>query len=317
MVVVRLDTRADERQRQLGGFEAISSLLKDFRDKETARQDKQQLLDFVKLTQSGMSTEEAAAQVTASQPQFDSGLGGIFQRLGHGGANPQSVLNIAIQSQLDKPSDLEAREREAKIEANKALAESRRGKVATDKPTAGQKQRDADIKVLNDKKKTQDQKNEARIRLESNPDLFDISEVGSERIDKEFTKFAKIAKESKKLKIPVPGKILDKMFGEEAFNKILQDVTDQGLSEGISPESTEEAFITWWDEQAAKGDKIKGFGVEFQPRTKFQAGTDIDSLIEKALTDGKINQDELTTITEGLKKDPSKVEQVRRLIESR
>ena len=305
-----LGTRADERQRQLGGFEAVSSLLKDFRDKETARQDKQQLLDFVKLTQSGMSTEEAAAQVTASQPEFDPGLGGIFQRFGAGGADPRSVLNIALKSQLDKPSDLEVREREARIGASEALTASRKGTGQIGR-TKAQKQRDSDAKIIANEKSEPQQIAEARNRMAALPKeaLFDAADA--DLADGEFTD---IFKGLKKLKVKVPGARFDKFFGEDAFAAALEEAKKRGLDEGIDPDTMEDALTQWWDEQAAKSDfKQKGFGKEFQPRSEFKVAVDAD-IFQKALTDGKINQEELESAKRIIAANPEREDEIRKAL---
>jgi len=247
----------------------------------------------IELEGQGIAPEEASRQaaleISNEQSDFGGGvLGGLKSFVsGFDPAGPGAFTAPIAERLLNQPQGLDAEKVRSQVEANQALTASRTGKTAVNKPTPGQKRRDADIAILKSDKKNE-KKREARNRLSASEDLFDISEAPQEAIDKEF---AKITKELKKLKIDVPGKKLDKMFGEKAFNQGLQDSIDQGLSEGIDPASTEAAFIKWWDEQAAKGDKIKGFGVEFQARSDFgEAGA-----IEKALSDGKINQEERDT----------------------
>lgn len=314
---IRLGTREDERQRQLGGLEAVTNLLEDFRRKETARQDKQQILDFVKFTSQGISPEEAAGRVVSSEPSFDKGLAGIFQRLGAGGADPSSVLNIALKSQLNKPSEIDIREQEADIEATKALAEQRRAP----------KKEPSDIITFRDKTgKTQ----KRRVSRERQNEAFEqiITEGGS---------FAKPKTEDDKNK--------QISFWQTQLRKTLDDFgTVIPGSEKLNQRAAKEVSRLLKETEIKKDEdllpafqkiKTKIPGVKINPKTgrpqlKFDlktklvtsvGGQKLDTPLEKELADqfgellilsktGKLSQEEMDAADRILEKDPERITEV-------
>ena len=283
-------------------------------EREQVRQDRQRISDFIteniRLTGENPDmdpdqiAQQAAANVTAKEPQFSGGIAGGFQRfasrLGPGG--PSTALTGPIAGELlNQPTGLRADVIKEQILASQA---SRQQKAdAPEKPTAGQRQRDSDITIVNSSKSTPGQKTEARERLKSSPDLFEVNE-SDEELAKEFQK---VLKGKKKIK---SGRTLDKVFGKEAFDAALEEAIENGLKEGASPESVTQAFENFWDEQfqKEKGQKFQ----KFQDRKEFASS--IEEALQKALKAGTIDAGDVEKARKLIKDNPANEAKVLELL---
>ncbi len=305
---------------------------------ERLRQDRQNLSDFVsenlrlqgenaKLPEDlQLSPDEisqrAALSVTQKDPQFAKGLQGAFQKFASGlTPGPSTMLTGPIaEGLLSEPTGIRRDLIKSQIEATRALATSRTG--VEEGPTKEDKARDRDIAIVTREKAPGGQKNQAFARLRKNKALFKIT-ASVEETDEIFRP---ITEGLKDLKVKVPGAIVDKMFGKEAFDAGLKEAKLEGLRQGVHEDSTEEAFVAWWDAEAAKKDP-KGFGREFQPTSEFRdTGVDaitgaakiapqetgIAELIENARKAGSINQEELASIQRALQNNPDSEAEIRK-----
>jgi len=304
--------------------------------REKIRQDRQQINDFVAETiriqgeNKGLTKDEvfqlASERIISKGPQFSGGLAGVGQKFSSkfmGG--PSTALSGPLAERaFDEPTGIRRDAITAQIEANQALTEQRKAGTAagTIKATPGQKQRDADIKIINDEKATPGAIEEAKARLLQSADLF-APTLSVEDNDEDFRALLK-DKAVKGLKIDVAGAKFDNQFGEEAFNKALELAKEKALKVGVSPDAVEQQFGEWWDAEAAK-ENPKGFGRLVQPRSEFKGeiqtlpaetdnlgtpqilpDTDLSPAIIQALKAGSINQQEFDSAKKILGQDPNK-----------
>ncbi len=257
-------------------------------------------------------SQRAALSVTQKDPQFAKGLQGAFQKFASGlTPGPSTMLTGPIaEGLLSEPTGIRRDLIKSQIEATRALATSRTG--VEEGPTKEDKARDRDIAIVTREKAPGGQKNQAFARLRKNKALFKIT-ASVEETDEIFRPRMEKLKD---LKIKAPGNIFrkiggDKMFGKEAFDAGLEKAKLEGLRQGVHEDSTEEAFVAWWDAEAAKEDP-KGFGREFQPTSEFR-DTDVDILtqIEEALKAGTVTQEERDTAIKALQTDPTKADVIR------
>ncbi len=250
----------------------INRVLDLLTQREKLRQDKQLTSDFVtesiRLMNQGVDPDEAgrlaALTITEKGPTFDKGIAGLFQKFSSP-RGPSTTLTGPIASGiLGEPTGIRRDVIKAQLEATQALTKQRRGVGGVVKPTAGQKQRDSDIAIVNREKATPTQKNEAKSRLLASGQLVEPN-ASKEEIDAEFSDVMDGLKELSKVQ---KGDVLDRRFGKDAFDAGLKESEDRALKEGVDPRSIKEKFNTWWDEQFAK-EEGQTFQ-KFQDRKEFQ-----------------------------------------------
>lgn len=312
-ILSAIDLRtAAERQgitRNMQFAQSLTRILETAGRKEQVRQERQTLDRIATAIAGGATTIEAISAVAKQRPEFGGGFTGGLQRFASAfqpspGRIGRGIQETTIGSRLREilsPSLLSPEEqtKAAKIKAG-LLPRAEEAPKAFEQTAAG-KARDRDIKFLTDRHKTGENKGKlmstpvqqeaARRRLRANPSLGDIKQG---QID-----YAEVLEGKPKEKVG----LLDKAFGEEAYNEALQEIKDTALAQGATESSVEADFNSWWDKNAAAGSKGQpGFGRRLVPRQNFKGSG------KKALT--KLDQTTATDILQEVGGDKEKAREL-------
>ena len=261
------------------GARQIESFLSKIGAKEQQRQEQNQISRILETVQGGGATIDDIVNAARSDPQFDKGLGGLFQKFssrhqpqpgriskGIGESVISGRLSEALATQGFTPDErLKARKVKERIEPGSSAALRQ---VESFEATKAEKAFERDSKKLgklitDGKAKNSPIASRLRRQLRGNPDL-QLAEGGGD--------FTEDLKGKEKVRI---GKI-DQAFGETAYNETLQELKDQALVNGFDEASVEDDFNRWWDEKAAQGAKGQpGFGKLVVPRAEFMTVAEV------------------------------------------
>jgi hypothetical protein len=255
--------------------QAIQNILKTIGAAEQKRQERQTLDRVATAVAGGATTIEAIAAVSKQGPEFSGGLPGIIQRAGSAfqpspGRIGQGIDETVIGSRLSQilnPSLLSPEEQRQAARIKGGLEAPAGDGVA--KPTKQQTQRDRDLAIIADDKKTDFQKQEARKRLDEDPSLPRKQLPSGKDFSKELDNVEQAAKNT------VAGTLKEgKFFGAKAYNKLLARLEDLARVSGFDTKGVKAELDRWWDARVNKeqGPGLKGSLTRntLTPRSKFQ-----------------------------------------------
>lgn len=277
---------------------AIARILQTTGRAEQVRQERQTLDRIATAIAGGATTIEAISAIAKQSPEFSGGFTGGLQRFASAfqpspGRIGQGIQEDVVGSRLREilsPSLLSPEEqREIKLFGQR----ERPGAAAVPGPTKQQTQRDRDLAVLANPKKSDFQKAEARKRLDKDPSQprNPVPTGGT------YDEFLKKADEN----ATAAGRPIKegKLFGKKAYTATLKIVEDEARAQGLDPTGVKVDFDRWWDARVNKEQGPEGFGTKgalttntLVRRSKFQKVSVEDEL--KNLSD-----EELKKIIEG------------------
>ncbi len=288
-VLSPIDLRTSEERRGLSksqrNIQAITGIMQLLGQAEQKRRERQQLDSIATAIAAGATSIEAInAEVNkAKQTQFSGGISGILQRIG-GGFQPspgggvgqgiqQAIVGQGLKQALaPKPLLTGEEQREGALIKAGIKPKAGTGPTVT-APSKQQKQRDRDLAIIGNKKKSEFQKVEARKRIDKDPSQ-PRNPVPSGGTYDEFLN------DTDKVK----GK-----FGKKAYNKTLAKVEDEARTQGLDPKGIKRDFDRWWDARV-KNERTGAFGGGFTrnvttPRSEFQdvSNEDISQLSDEEL----------------------------------
>lgn len=241
--------------------QSISNILKTIGQAEQARQERQTLDRVATAIAGGATTIEAISAVAKQSPGFSGGIPGIIQKAGSAfqpspGRIGQGIDETVIGSKLREilsPS----------VETVEA-------------PTKQQTQRDRDLAIIANEKKTDFQKQEARKRLDADPSLP----------RKPLPTGRDFAKELKNITEGTGKTLKDgKLFNEKAYKKLLARLEDLARLNGFDITSVKKELDRWWDARVNKeqGPGLKGSLTKntLVPRSEFQDITDEEKNLDE------------------------------------
>lgn len=238
---------------------AVADLITALGQAEGIRQKRAQTQNVLDLLGQGKGIDEIAGSLATPGPtQFDPGFKGILQRVGSPFAMKPDPLD-AISAALG------VRGQQSLIAARESLT-GQRETTAAEGPkltVAGQKRNDAtNIRKLNNPKVNFNQSLTALNELSQSQQLNDTLLRNDETDDlfKKAVKGAKDARETRK----GGGKfgISDEINGQAVYVKAFTDIISEATTAGFTPQSTLQAFNSFWDERfnAEKGQGFQKFG---------------------------------------------------------
>ncbi len=265
------------------GVEQIKNLLRIVGEAENKRRERQTLDRIVRAIGAGQTDIEAIASVAREEPTFGGGFRGGLQKIaglfgGEGGGIEsqiqQSIIGNALQKALSPPgqipSGLEPVGATRGPTGQVTTRFERPGVGGVAAPTKQQTQRDRDLAVIGNDKKSDFQKAEARKRLDKDPSQprNPIPEGGN------FDEFL-VDEEKEKGK-----------FGKRAYDATLQRVEDEARKQGLNPKDAKADFDKWWDARV-KNERTGALGGALTknvttPRSEFQKGVVEDNTLDEA-----------------------------------
>ncbi|KKN74438.1 hypothetical protein LCGC14_0390580 [marine sediment metagenome] len=290
---------------------AIAGILETVGRAEKARRDSETLDRVARALSSGATNIEAIA---GQEPSFGGGLQGVLQKVS-GAFQPegsmresilQSIIGQKLKQTLNPPLLTRDEERE------KALfgIRDRPGAPTVKAPTKQQSQRDRDLATIENKNKSDFQKDEARKRLDKDPSQ-PRKPVPSGGTYDEF-----LNDEDK-----VKGK-----FGKEAYEATLKIVKDEARLQGMDPKQVKQDFDRWWDARV-KEERTSFIGPGIfeknitTPRAEFQSETPTPGLEQNAPRPelgpfwDDLSEEEKKEIIQRLDEDPNNIKAILRILE--
>lgn len=262
-------------------IQSLTNILKTVGQAEQVRQERQDLDRIATALAGGASTVEAIAAVAKQKAEFSSGIQGMVQRLGSAfqpspGGVGQGIDETVIGSKLREilsPSLLSTEEqRELKL-----FGQRERPGTTVAAPSKQQTQRDRDLAIIANEKKTDFQKQEARKRLDEDPSLPRKTLPSGKDFKKALEEVEQTAKGT------VAGTLKEgkrKLFGKKAYNKLLARLEDLARMSGFEIDGVKTELDRWWDAkvQNERGGKLGGITVNdtLTPRSEFQEEGEID-----------------------------------------
>lgn len=324
-VLPTIDLRTGEQQRgeTQQTQKMIAGILETIGQAEKARRDSETLDRVARVLSSGATNIEAITAAAGQEPEFGGGLQGILQKVSgafapQGGGVRESILQSIVGQKLQQalsPPPLLTRAEER----DKALfgIRDRPGQSSVAAPTKQQSQRDRDLAIIGNEKKSDFQKEEARKRLDQDPSQ-PKKPIPSGGTYEEFLD------DTDKVK----GK-----FGKEAYEAAIRRVEDEARLQGLDPKQVEQDFDRWWDERV-KNERTGLLGGALTrnvtvPRTEFQAETlttptkGQHRLVQKANAPSPelepfwkdLSEDEKKEIIQRLEEDPDNIKAILRILE--
>ena len=279
--------------------QAILGILKTVGAAEKKRRERQTLDRIVRAIGAGQTDIEAIASVAREEPTFGGGFRGGLQKIaglfsGEGGGIEsqiqQSIIGNALQKALSPPgqipSGLEPVGATRGPTGQVTTRFERPGVGGVAAPTKQQTQRDRDLAVIGNDKKSDFQKAEARKRLDKDPSQPRNPVPPGGTYD-EFLQQADEAAES----IGRPIKE-GKLFGKKAYEATLRIVEDEARKQGLDPKGVKKDFDRWWDARVDKEQGPPGVGT----KGAFTTNTLVRRSTFQELDVGDLSDDELLKI---------------------
>ena len=274
--------RGESQQNQ----QAIAGILETMGRAEKARRDSQTLDRVARALSSGGTITEAIAAVN-QEPSFGGGFQGMLQKIS-GGFSPegggmresilQSIIGQKLQAALQPeiPAGLALESITESPTGGRTRRFARPGTPSPAAPSKQQSQRDRDLATIDNKNKSDFQKDEARKRLDQDPSQprKPVPSGGT------YDEFLEEAEEQQKEKV---GTFRDKNndFGKTAYDATLRIVEDEARLQGLDPKQAKQDFDRWWDARV-KEERTSFIGPGIfeknvtVPRAEFQGGVNSD-----------------------------------------
>ena len=247
---------------------ALAKILETAGQAEQVRQERQDL-DGIATALAGGATITEAIAAAKQKPEFSGGITGLLQR-GASAFQPQpgrigqGIQEDAIGSRLREILSPSLLSREEEREIKLFGQRDRPGAAAVAAPTKQQTQRDRDLAIIGNDKKSDFQKAEARKRLDKDPSQprNPLPPGGT------YDEFLEQAEKEAIGTLKEGG-----LFGKKAYAAALKLVEDEARKQGFEPKDAKVDFDRWWDARVAseRGGVVRRFKTNtVKPRSEFQ-----------------------------------------------